>query len=97
MLLGSLSVLFLTSAVPLICSTAALIVACLRFIHCPYFSSTCCGVQPFFGRIIRRVPVLYSRRGCLALRYSTVYCGVSGIGFHAVKDFRVKCVHFCYC
>src|SRR4030042_994220 len=76
-------VLLMVSCV--VCWMAVFMVACLRFIHPPYFSRTCSGVQPVFGRIISKVPVLNSRRGCLTLRYSTVYSVGLGIGFHAVN------------
>src|ERR1035441_5487174 len=75
-ILNSLSVLVLLIDVSVDFWIAVFMVACLRLIHSPYFSSTCSGVQPFFGSAISREPVLNSHLGCLTLRYSTVYCGV---------------------
>src|SRR5208283_236344 len=76
------------------CWMAVFMVPCLRFIHSPYFSRTCFGVQPVFGRIMRRVPVLNSHLGCFTFRYSTLYSFRSGIGFHAVNYFLVERIHF---
>ena len=61
--LSILSVLVVNMVVSFDCCIALCMVACLRFIHGSYFSRTCSGVHPVFGRIIRRVPVLYSSRG----------------------------------
>ena len=95
--LSIFSVLVLMRLVFVVCCMAVFMVPCLRVIHFPYFSRTCSGVQPVFGKIINRVPVLNSRRGCFTFRYSAVYSWVLGIGFHAVDYFLVEFFHFGEC